>query len=137
MPSILLSGNHALIAKWRRKQAILRTRRRRPDMYEKLDLSSKEDQKLLAELERELSRPPLPQPVACRRAELQDLDQMEVILKQAYSLAAHGQLFVAIIIIGLQTGQCLPLVRQRVPRADRRRRCAGIADGTGTARGAA
>ena len=53
VPSILLSGNHALVAKWRRKQAILRTKRRRPDMYEKLDLSSKEDQKLIRELREE------------------------------------------------------------------------------------
>ncbi|MCI2106242.1 MAG: tRNA (guanosine(37)-N1)-methyltransferase TrmD [Intestinimonas sp.] len=53
VPSILLSGHHAKIAKWRRKQAILRTRTRRPDLYAKLDLSSREDQKLLAELESE------------------------------------------------------------------------------------
>ena len=51
VPPILLSGHHVNIAKWRRKQSILRTRQRRPDLYEKLDLSSKEDQKLLAELE--------------------------------------------------------------------------------------
>ncbi|MEG2000622.1 MAG: tRNA (guanosine(37)-N1)-methyltransferase TrmD [Evtepia sp.] len=51
VPSILLSGHHANIAKWRRKQAILRTRLRRPDLYEKLDLSSKADQKLLRELD--------------------------------------------------------------------------------------
>ena len=50
VPPILLSGHHANIAKWRRKQAILRTRDRRPDMYEKLDLSSKADQKLLKEI---------------------------------------------------------------------------------------
>lgn len=53
MPSILLSGNHAKVDQWRRKQSILRTRQRRPDLYEKLDLSSKEDRKLLAELEQE------------------------------------------------------------------------------------
>lgn len=50
VPPILLSGHHVNIAKWRRKQSILRTRQRRPDLYEKLDLSSKEDQTLLAEL---------------------------------------------------------------------------------------
>ena len=50
VPPILLSGHHANIAKWRRKQAILRTRDRRPDMYEKLDLSSKADRKLLKEI---------------------------------------------------------------------------------------
>ncbi len=53
VPSILLSGHHANIKKWRRKQAILRTWRRRPDMYAKLDLSSKSDQKLLKELREE------------------------------------------------------------------------------------
>jgi len=53
VPSILLSGHHANIRKWRRKQAILRTWRRRPDLYEKLDLSSKSDQKLLQELREE------------------------------------------------------------------------------------
>ena len=50
VPPILLSGHHANIAKWRRKQAILHTRDRRPDMYERLDLSSKADRKLLKEI---------------------------------------------------------------------------------------
>ena len=53
VPSILLSGNHAKVGLWRRKQALRRTRERRPDMYEKLDLSSKQDKKLLAEMEKE------------------------------------------------------------------------------------
>jgi len=50
VPPILRSGDHKSIARWRRKQAILRTRDRRPDMYAKLDLSSKDDQKLLREI---------------------------------------------------------------------------------------
>ena len=53
VPEILRSGNHAKIAQWRRKQSILRTRQRRPDLYAKLDLSSKQDKKLLKELEEE------------------------------------------------------------------------------------
>ncbi len=53
VPTILLSGHHANIAKWRRKQAILRTRERRPDLYAKLDLRAKTDQKLLRELAEE------------------------------------------------------------------------------------
>ena len=53
VPPILRSGNHAAIARWRRKQSILRTRQRRPDLYAKLDLTSKEDRALLAELEEE------------------------------------------------------------------------------------
>ncbi len=32
VPEILLSGNHALIAKWRREQAIQRTQQERPDL---------------------------------------------------------------------------------------------------------
>ena len=52
-PPILRSGDHKNIAKWRRKQSILRTRRRRPDLYERLDLSSKADQKILKELRAE------------------------------------------------------------------------------------
>ncbi len=53
VPEILLSGNHEKVAQWRRKQSLRRTRARRPDMYEKLDLSSKKDQKLLKEMEAE------------------------------------------------------------------------------------
>jgi len=53
VPDVLLSGNHAEIARWRRKESIRRTKARRPDLFEKLDLSSKEDVKLLKELEEE------------------------------------------------------------------------------------
>ncbi len=53
VPQILLSGNHAKVAQWRRKQSLRRTKERRPDMYEKLNLSSKQDKKLLAEMEAE------------------------------------------------------------------------------------
>ena len=34
VPPVLLSGNHAAIAKWRAEQALLRTKTRRPDLYE-------------------------------------------------------------------------------------------------------
>ena len=57
VPEILLSGDHAKVAKWRRKQSLRRTRERRPDMYEKLDLSGKEDRKLLAQMLDEDSEP--------------------------------------------------------------------------------
>ena len=50
VPEILLSGNHEKVNQWRRKQSLRRTKARRPDMYEKLDLSSKQDQKLLKEM---------------------------------------------------------------------------------------
>jgi tRNA (guanine37-N1)-methyltransferase len=53
VPDILLSGHHAQIAKWRRKESLKRTQARRPDLYQKLDLSSKQDRKLLKEIEAE------------------------------------------------------------------------------------
>jgi len=42
VPAILLSGNHGEIAQWRRRQAILRTARRRPDLLVKANLSEEE-----------------------------------------------------------------------------------------------
>jgi tRNA (guanine-N1)-methyltransferase len=53
VPEVLLSGHHANIERWRRKEAIRRTRRRRPDLYAKLDLTSKQDRKIVAELDSE------------------------------------------------------------------------------------
>lgn len=50
VPDILLSGHHANIARWRRKESLRRTKNRRPDLFAKLDLTSKQDQKLLKEL---------------------------------------------------------------------------------------
>ena len=35
VPEVLLSGNHALIAKWRREQAIQRTMERRPELFKR------------------------------------------------------------------------------------------------------
>ena len=42
VPAVLVSGNHAQIAKWRREQSILRTLKRRPDMLEKAELMEEE-----------------------------------------------------------------------------------------------
>ena len=53
VPEVLVSGNHGKIARWRRKEALRRTRDRRPDMLERFPLT-KEDRELLRELENEL-----------------------------------------------------------------------------------
>ena len=42
VPQVLLSGDHAKIAAWRREQSILRTLTRRPELLEKADLSPEE-----------------------------------------------------------------------------------------------
>lgn len=52
VPDVLLSGNHAAIARWRRKQALGRTGARRPDLIDEKALS-KEDRQLLEEYRRE------------------------------------------------------------------------------------
>jgi tRNA (guanine37-N1)-methyltransferase len=49
VPEILLSGNHARIANWRREQSLRRTLRHRPDLLEKANLS-KSDRKLLEKI---------------------------------------------------------------------------------------
>ena len=46
VPEVLLSGNHAEIEKWRRKQSLIITKERRPDMYERIELT-KTDRKIL------------------------------------------------------------------------------------------
>src|ERR671914_866863 len=53
VPPVLLSGNHADIARWRLKQALGRTWLRRPDLIEKRALSA-EEQKLLEEFRSEV-----------------------------------------------------------------------------------
>lgn len=41
VPEVLMSGHHANIAKWRKEQAIFRTKEKRPDLYEKYLLNNR------------------------------------------------------------------------------------------------
>lgn len=66
VPDVLLSGDHGAIARWRRKEALLRTLQRRPDMLAEVELSY-EDRVLLAELRGE--EPPA-KPRKRRRSQL-------------------------------------------------------------------
>lgn len=54
VPEVLLSGNHAAIARWRRREQLRRTLQRRPDLLETAELS-REDRRMLDELQRELA----------------------------------------------------------------------------------
>ncbi len=56
VPEVLVSGDHARLARWRRQQALLRTRQRRPDLLQKADLSAS-DLEFLKGLE-ETEEPP-------------------------------------------------------------------------------
>lgn len=51
VPEILLSGNHAKIAAWRREQSLLKTAVRRPDLLSKASLTAKEKKNLASRLE--------------------------------------------------------------------------------------
>ena len=52
VPETLLSGNHELIRRWRRKESLRKTRILRPDLLSQVTLT-REDRKMLAEIERE------------------------------------------------------------------------------------
>ncbi len=82
VPEVLRGGNHADIERWRRKQMILRTRNKRPDMFEKLSLSES-DEKLLSEIKRDESRMKLTQPIAYRKATAEDMDNILLTVRQA------------------------------------------------------
>lgn len=49
IPSVLLTGHHANIAKWRHEQSLLRTAKNRPDLLAKLELTQQEKE-LLADV---------------------------------------------------------------------------------------
>ncbi len=57
VPEVLLSGHHAQVARWRRKQALGRTWQRRPDLLATRPLTA-EEQQLLAEFQQEGADPP-------------------------------------------------------------------------------
>ncbi len=91
VPEVLLQGDHAKVAQWRRKQQLRRTRDRRPDLFGRLELSDPEDRRLLEELRKEAGRPALDKPMSCRRAEEADLpDILRIVEDARASLRRHG-----------------------------------------------
>jgi tRNA (guanine37-N1)-methyltransferase len=52
VPEVLISGNHKLIEEWRNKEALKRTLLRRPDLLEKIELTT-EQEKWLKEVKKE------------------------------------------------------------------------------------
>ena len=51
IPEILISGHHKNIEKWKREQSLLITKKKRPDLLEKADLTD-EDRRFLAEFDK-------------------------------------------------------------------------------------
>jgi tRNA (guanine37-N1)-methyltransferase len=56
VPDVLLSGNHAEIRRWRKRQALARTLARRPDLLVSAELDD-EERELLDELMAEKKQP--------------------------------------------------------------------------------
>jgi tRNA (guanine37-N1)-methyltransferase len=56
VPEILLSGNHAKIAVWRREQSLIRTAEQRPDLLSKACLTAREKKTLEARLKDKSSK---------------------------------------------------------------------------------
>ncbi len=52
VPDVLMSGNHKLIEEWRNKEALRRTLLRRPDLFDKIDLTP-EQEKWLEEVKKD------------------------------------------------------------------------------------
>lgn len=59
VPEVLLSGNHAEIVQWRRRRALEKTWRRRPDLLENFPLTG-EDRRMLEEIKRGACEPVAP-----------------------------------------------------------------------------
>lgn len=77
VPDVLLEGNQARIDAWRRKQQLIRTKEKRPDMFEKLALSEKE----LASVEKNIKGE-----VDYRLAGPEDMDAILSIVDDAKAL---------------------------------------------------
>ena len=90
VPEILLNGDHARIAHWRRKQQLERTREKRPDLFAAFEPKSEEDRLLLRELEKEKNRRKLTGPVTYRPATEADIPRiLEIVADARKSLARH------------------------------------------------
>ena len=90
VPEVLLEGDHAKVARWRRKQQLQRTRDKRPDMFEKLNLTDKEDRKLMEELKKDEGRRKLTEPLSCRLATPEDMaDILRIVADARVSLKRH------------------------------------------------
>ena len=91
VPEVLLNGDHEKVERWRRKQQLARTMEKRPDMYEKLELTDAEDLRLMAEIEKDACRRRLDGPLSYAPAEPGDIPRiMEIVDDARRSLAAHG-----------------------------------------------
>ncbi len=78
VPAVLRAGNHADVAAWRREQQLIRTKAKRPDLFEAFIPQTKED---IRTVERLTNKEKLV--YDCRKATLEDMDDLMAIAKEA------------------------------------------------------
>ncbi len=83
VPEVLLNGNHDRIGLWRRRKQIERTKYKRPDMYEKLNLTDKVDRKIMSDIEKAEHRKPLTMPLITEKGRPEDIPQIMKIVDDA------------------------------------------------------
>ena len=83
VPEVLLNGDHARVERWRFRKQLERTRDKRPDMFEKLRFSDKDDRKLLEEVRAHRDARKLTEPVTFREATEADLPDILRIVEDA------------------------------------------------------
>ena len=91
VPEVLLKGDHARVEQWRRKKQFERTMTKRPDMFEKLRVTDKNDLRLLAEIQKDAQRTKLTEPLSFRPANEADMgDILRIVGDARASLKKHG-----------------------------------------------
>lgn len=83
VPGELLTGDHEKVRRWRRRKQLERTMDKRPDMFEKLVLESKEDRHMVEEIKYDRLPDRMKLRFEPRRAEIADMDALLDILEQA------------------------------------------------------
>ena len=83
VPEVLLTGDHEKVRRWRRKKQLERTMDKRPDMFEKLEFTSKEDKKLVEDIKYERLPDKLKLKFEPRRTTEDDIPAILAILEQA------------------------------------------------------
>ena len=83
VPPELLTGDHEKVRRWRRKKQLERTMDKRPDMFAKLELASKEDKQFIEEIQYARLPDRLKLVFEPRRAVPEDMDALLDILEQA------------------------------------------------------
>ena len=90
VPEVLIDGNHARVAAWRREKQFERTMTKRPDMFARLNPSDPEDRRLMQKVIKNAGRKKLTEPVTCRPAVPEDIPAiLDMVAFARKSLKKH------------------------------------------------